>query len=176
MLKTMNLLSVCLLLFLLTACNPPDAQSPQNSQGSLTADYASAAQNLPSLAEIVPDIQNNPDAMIEAYTSAFLSANYAELSQYLYADPRENRENYEFNIEIWNSIDVKSVEMKDQDLRETRGYYTIEIEFHDVGKSSFEKGLRSYYAWVEKKEDGKWYVFLLTAADPPDEEWLTLEK
>ncbi|AOY77026.1 M56 family metallopeptidase [Clostridium formicaceticum] len=104
---------------------------------------------------------------METYTEALLESDYPVLLSLVHT------ENFDpIGQDIWDTVKIDSVKVINEDVRENKACYGLELDIKDGGSSAFEAGVFPRWLWLVKGEgESGWYVEGLMTSGEPDASW-----
>lgn len=102
---------------------------------------------------------------MEIYIKALLESDYLTQLSLAHAQPFDPK-----GQEIWDTVKMNDVKVINEDVRENKACYWLELDIKDGGNSAFEAGVFPRWLWLVKGEQG-WYVEGLMTGGPPMANW-----
>ncbi len=106
---------------------------------------------------------------MEVYTKALRESDYNTIMSLTHAqafDPKGK--------DIWDTIKISSVKVINEDVRDNKACYELELDIKDGGDSAFEQGIFPRWLWLVKDKNG-WYAEGLMTSGPPEASWWAAE-
>ncbi|MEN3004875.1 M56 family metallopeptidase [Dehalobacterium formicoaceticum] len=99
------------------------------------------------------------------YIKALKESNYLSILSWSHDHPFDP-----MGQEIWDTVKIRDVKIIQEDVRENKACFWLEMDIEEGGTSAFEKGVSPRWLWLVKGEHG-WYVEGLMTGGPPTDNW-----